>query len=104
MAASRERSTFAVAITSAEPATGDPVDDAALRSLTVEAVAAELEQRQPSDAVGQLAGAVSETEHLVIAYARLTTSLPRGLAWRAAAMADHLRSGLERYFPREDRA
>jgi hypothetical protein len=101
-AAARERAGFAV-VTDV-PVSGDPVDDAALRSLTIEAVAAELDAAQPSDPVGQLARAVSETEGLAVAYGHLARKTPRGLGWRASGMADHLRSGLERYFPREDRA
>ncbi len=94
-AANRERSTFA-------PAGLDPVDADAVRALTVEAVDAVLAGAAPSDPIGQLAQAVSETEALAVEYGRLARSTPANLAERSAAMSDHLRAGLTRLFPRED--
>lgn len=80
----------------------DPVDGAALRAMTTEAVTRVLEDAEPADAVGQLCRAVSETEVLAVEFRRLSTSTPRNLAWRSADMSDHLRAGLDRLFPRED--
>ena len=93
-AANRERSTFAPALES--------LDVDAVRALTVEAVDAVLSGAAPSDPVGQLARAVSETEALAVEYGRLARSTPANLAERSAAMGDHLRAGLTRLFPRED--
>jgi hypothetical protein len=80
----------------------DPVDGAALRALTSEAVARVLEDAEPADAVGQLCRAVSETDVLAVEFRRLAVSTPRNLAWRSGEMSDHLRAGLDRLFPRED--
>jgi hypothetical protein len=78
------------------------VDADAVRALTVEAVDAVLAGAAPSDPIGQLAQAVSETEALAVEYGRLARSTPANLAERSAAMSDHLRAGLTRLFPRED--
>lgn len=96
MAASRERQGFTPV------ASGDPVDDAALEAA-VEAVASELPgvAMAPVDRLAQL---VIESEGLATAYTRTAKSVPRALAWRAGGMAEHIRDGLSRYFPREDRA
>jgi hypothetical protein len=63
----------------------------------------ELAQAEPASPVEQLTRAVSETEILAVEYQRLAGKTPKGLAWRADGMAEHLRAGLGRLFPREDR-
>jgi hypothetical protein len=83
-------------------ATGDPVDDAALERA-VEAVAGELPGVSTSP-VDRLAQLIAESEGLSVAYVRVSKSVPRPLAARAGGMAEHIRAGLARYFPREDRA
>jgi len=98
MAASRERQGFIPT----PAATGDPVDDAAL-DRAVAAVAATL-PGAPTDPVDRLAQLVAESEGLAVAYERITRTAPRPLAARAGGMAEHIRAGLRRYFPREDRA
>lgn len=96
MAASRERQGFTTV------PSGDPVDDAALERA-VEAVASELPgvSMAPMDRLAQL---VIESEGLATAYGRVARSVPRQLAVRAGGMSEHIRDGLSRYFPREDRA
>ena len=94
-AANRERQAFTFG-------TLDPVDADAVRALTVEAVEATLAGAAPSDPIGQLARAVSETEALAVEYGRLARSTPPNLGARSAEMSDHLRAGLTRLFPRED--
>lgn len=86
----------------APPVLPDPVDAAALRAFTVESVLAVLDGDAPADPVTQLVRAVGETETLAVEYQRLGRETPRNLAWRATGMADHLRAGLDRLFPRED--
>lgn len=98
MAAARERQEMSAGLV----AIPDPVDGAALRAMTTEAVTRVLEDAEPADPVGQLCRAVSETEVLAVEFRRLSTSTPRNLAWRSADMSDHLRAGLDRLFPRED--
>lgn len=82
----------------------DPVDAATLRIWTAQAVVDELDAATPADPVEQLTRAVGETETLAVQYKRLARVTPSGLAWRASDMADHLRAGLDRLFPREDEA
>lgn len=79
-----------------------PIAPDAVRALTVEAVDAVLAGSTPSDPVGQLARAVSETEALAVEYGRLARSTPPNLGARSAEMSEHLRAGLTRLFPRED--
>lgn len=76
----------------------------AWRSVTVEAVAAELEGLQAAPPVEQLGRAVAETAVLAEQFRHLVPVTPRNLAWRAAGMADLMTDGLSRYFDphRED--
>lgn len=76
----------------------DPVDEAALREVTAQAVEAELEARLSAPAVDQLARAVTESRVLARQYQRLARSLPDGLAWRSDGMAQTLAEGLGRFF------
>lgn len=98
--AQRERESFTL------PAAvlADPVDSAALRRFTAEAISAELENAEPGDVISQLVVAVSETQTLAHTYKRLAKTTPRNLAWRSAQMGEHLSEGLDRLFTnREDK-
>lgn len=97
--AKRERQAFTVL-----PDVERYADPGRLRELTVQAVADALDNAAPVDPVEQLSRAVGETETLAVEYARLARSTPKHLATRADGMATHLREGLERLFPREDRS
>lgn len=108
MAASRERQGFTLDPSALADGlvTDDmtaPVDEITLRRFTADALAAELEGVQPGDPVSRLVAAVAETENLAYTYKRLAQEAPRNLAWRANAMAEHIRRGLDRFFTnRED--
>jgi hypothetical protein len=102
-AASRERQGFTVDAAALGDAvlpevTAAPVDEVTLRRFTAEALAAELEGVQPGDPMTRLIAAVGETENLAYTYKTLAQIAPRNLAWRANAMAEHLRRGLDRFF------
>lgn len=96
----RERQSF----TLSGPLLAAPMDTTALRQFTAEALVADMEQDDAADPVTRLTRAVGETETLAVEYARLAKQTPRNLAARADGMAVHLREGLDRLFPREDRA
>jgi hypothetical protein len=78
------------------------VDDEALRELTVEAVAAELDHRQtrttPED---RLVRAVIETQVLAGQYRSLANQVRPELGWRAEAMSQDMRQSLTRLFGEE---
>jgi hypothetical protein len=79
----------------------DVVDEAALRVLTFEGIAAELEQREAAPPEEQLTRAVIETRVLAGQYQHLAGLVHANLAWRAQAMADGLRQELARLFGEE---
>lgn len=79
----------------------DPVDEATLRALTIEAVTADLTNRPSASPEERLVRAVIETRVLATQYMRIGQLTRPELSWRAQSMSEALRKDLARYFGEE---
>jgi len=76
----------------------DHVDEAALRTATLDALEAELVRAKAAPPVDQLGRAVQEARVLASTFASLSKRVPSPLAWRADGVAVAVREALSRFF------
>lgn len=80
----------------------DPVDEDALRAMTVEAVVAEMQGIAPASPEERLIRAVLETRVLGSQYLQLSQQVRSELAWRSQQMGEAVLDDLARYFGEEN--
>lgn len=79
----------------------DPVDEATLRALTIEAAAADLKQAPAAPPEERLVRAVIETRVLAGQFRALGRQVKSGLGLRAESMSDDLTQAIAKNFGEE---